>query len=964
MIRTRSKLVLLALAGAFAFIVGASPSLIARAPAKALDSLQDPPPPAQDPEANPGRGGRGGQAAAPRPYAQVITSAAKTDDGIFKVHRVADTLYYEIPKAELGKDFLWNTQIKKTTLGAGLGGQIVSSRVVRWVQKGDRVLLQSIDYSVVADPKDPVAMAVEDSNYPSIIRTLPVAAYAPSGDPVIDVTAFFMTDIPEFSARGAVGGRGLATDRSFLERAVSFPTNINVEATLTYTGGAADPAAGGGGGRGGAGRGMRGSSGTVVVHHSLMKLPERPLMPRYYDQRVGFFTQQLVDFGTAEHRSVQKQFIKRFRLEKKDANAAVSDPVQPIVFYIDPATPKQWVASVRKGIESWQPAFEMAGFRNAIVARDAPAGDAEWSAEDARYSVVRWLPSPEEAAGEPPAEDPRSGEILKAEIPAYPDMANFGTTWYVVQAGPADKRVQKLPLPDEIMGELIRYTVAHQIGHALGLQHNMKASSSYTIAQIRDPKWVKDMGFTPSIMDNTRFHYVAQPEDGIDPIDLIPKVGPYDKWAVRWGYAPVPGAATPDAEESQLDRWAREQDDKPYLRFSTDGAAGTDPGDGPEAVGNADAVMATTLGLKNLVRVSDMLLAFTGTKTGDPWDDLETLYGRMATQWSTEMSHVVRVVGGIESQQTHIGQAGLRFRTVPRLRQQQALQFLLNNAFTTPAFMIKPEILRRIQPSGIVQRIRTAQTTLLASLLENSRLDRMAEQFTIDGAVAYPPLQFLTDLRAGLWSELRTPGPRPSISTAATCSARTWISWMPALYGTPASSDETRSLVKGELRALDRQLQTAAAAPGLDETTRRHYLDAREAIATTLDPRVPRPAPAAGAAPAGRGRGGIALLAPGRVTGQVPPAQDPPDPAAGRGGRGGQGGQGGTAPRPYAQVITSAAKTDAGIFKVHRIGATRCTTRSRRVNSARTSSGTRSSRRPRSAPATAVRPSAAVWCAG
>ena len=854
----------LALVSAVAFAIGAwaqptvgwvSRSAVVTVAAQDPVQQQEPPDPAA------GRGGRGGQAGAPRPYAQVITSAAKTDEGLFKVHRVttptADTLYYEIPKSELGKDFLWSTQIKKTTLGAGFGGQVVASRVVRWVARGDRILLQAIDYSVIADPSDPVAMAVEDSNYPSIIRTLPVAAYAPSGDPVVDVTAFFTSDVPEFSARGAVGGRGLAADRTFLERAISFPGNINVEATLTFTGGAADPAAGGGGRAAG---GMRGSSGTIVVSHSLVKLPERPLMARYFDARVGYFTQELVDYGTAEHRSVQKQFIKRFRLEKKDVNAAVSDPVAPIVFYVDPATPKQWVAAVKRGIESWQPALEAAGFRNAIVARDAPVNDPEWSAEDARYSVVRWMPAPQEAAAEPPVHDPRSGEILKADIPAYPNVGNFNADLYIVQAGPADKRAQKLPLPADLMGEIIRYTVSHQIGHALGLEHNNKASSAYTIAQLRDPKWVKDMGFTPSIMDTTRFHYVAQPEDGIDPVDLIPKVGPYDKWAIRWGYAPVPGARTSDAEEATLDTWAREQDQKPYLRYSTAlpaAQAGIDPGDGPDAVGNADPVAATTLGLKNLGRVSDSLLAMTSTKVGDPWDDLERLYGVMAGQWSRELGQVVRVIGGVESQQKHIGQDGLRFRPVPKARQIEALQFLLANAFSTPAFLIKPDILRRIQPAGVVQRIDTAQAALLASLLDNARLDRLAEQFALDSVGAYSPLQYLTDLRNGIWAETRKPGAPVEIYRRNV--QRAYLDQMDArLKGTPASSDETRALVKGELRALDRQLQTAIAAPGLDEATRRHYADAREAIATSLDPRVVRPAPPAGAAGAGRGgRGGV-----------------------------------------------------------------------------------------------------------
>jgi len=399
----------------------------------------------------------------------------------------------------------------------------------------------------------------------------------------------------------------------------------------------------------------------------------------------------------------------------------------------------------------------------------------------------------------------------------------------------------------------MRYVVAHEVGHTLGFQHNMKASSAYTIEQIRDPKFVKAMGHTPTLMDYSRFNYVAQPEDGIDPADLIPKIGPYDKWATMWGYAPIPGAKTPEAEKPTLDKWAREQDEKPYLRFSTEGQLGTDPGDNTEAVGDIDAVKATTLGLKNLGRVSEMLLKATSSKTGDPWDELEEVYGRMVGQWTTEMGHVTRIIGGLDSQQKHIGQEGVRFKTVAKARQVEALQFLLANAFTTPAFMIRPEILRRIQPVGIVERVRTAQAGIMSSLLQSARIDRMAEQWTIDGAAVYSPLQFLQDLRAGVWSELAKPG--TAIDIYRRNLQRSYLDNMDSrLNGTPAASQEVKSLVKGELRALDRQLQTALAG-ATDELTRRHIVDCRDEIATILDPRVPRPAPAAGAAAGGRGGG-------------------------------------------------------------------------------------------------------------
>jgi hypothetical protein len=418
--------------------------------------------------------------------------------------------------------------------------------------------------------------------------------------------------------------------------------------------------------------------------------------------------------------------------------------------------------------------------------------------------------------------------------------------------------VTQLPLPDDINAELVQLQVAHGVGHALGLPHNLKASSTYTVAQVRDPKWVKDMGFVASVMDDARFNYVAQPEDGMDPADLVVKVGPYDKFAIAWGYTPVPSAKTPSQEKPTLDVMVKQQETKPYLRFSTEGASASDPGENAEAVGDSDAVMATTLGMKNLGRVAGVMFKATSTKVGDPWDDLEAVYARMVGQWSTEMGHVAKIVGGLESQQVHIGQAGLRFRTVPKAKQVEALQYLLANAFQVPAFMIDKDVLRRIEPQGAVDRVKNAQAAVLTALLQNQRIDRMTEQLTIDGpTVAYAPLQFLTDLRNGVWSELATAG--TSISLYRRNLQRAYLNNLDMkLNALPAPSEEIRMLVKGEAHALDRQLQTALNAPSLDEPTRRHLSDAREEITTMLDPRVPRPASDAAAAPAaGRGRGGV-----------------------------------------------------------------------------------------------------------
>ncbi|MEE8587167.1 MAG: zinc-dependent metalloprotease, partial [Acidobacteriota bacterium] len=650
-----------------------------------------------------------------KPYDKVITEEAQSDEGLFTVHKIKEKYFYEIPESELDRDFLWVSRIAKTTLGIGYGGQRLGNRVVRWQRRGDNILLRNVSYSIVADKELPIAQAVESANNDTIIQVFPIRALSPEGAPVIEVTPLFAAEVAEFSARSRLQARAMDKKRSFVDQILSFPRNIEVRATHTYTKppdnnrtpGRPQPQAR-------SRRGMPAGSATVVLHFSMLKLPEKPMMPRLYDERVGYFSMRQTDFGRDEHKAVQRRFITRWRLEKKDPAAELSEPVQPIVYWIDPATPEKWVPYVKKGVEKWQAAFEAAGFKRAIIAREAPSPqvDPDWHPEDARYSVIRWLPSDVENASGPHVHDPRSGEILESDIQFYHNVQNLLRSWYFLQAAPLDPRARKLPFPDDLMGALLEYVVAHEVGHTLGFRHNMKASSTYPLEKIRDPQWVAAMGHTPTLMDYSRFNYVAQPEDGIAVEDLIPKIGPYDKWATMWGYKPIPEAGSADEEKETLDHWIREQDSKPWLRFSTAGARGSDPGELTEAVGDADAVQATALGLKNLKRVADLLLE-ASTEPGENWDDLEELYGRLLGQWVREMVHVTALVGGFYSQQKHAGQEGVRFEPVPRDRQAEALRFLNQHAFSKPEFLIRPEILRRIEPSGVLARIGNSQRRVL-----------------------------------------------------------------------------------------------------------------------------------------------------------------------------------------------------------------------------------------------------------
>ena len=814
----------------------------------ATSMLQDP----QTPPAGGGgqeRPGRPEQSTEPKPYERVITKDAKSDAGVFTVHTIKEKVYYEIPKSELNKDFLWVSQIAKTTLGAGYGGQAAGNRVVKWERKNNRILLRNVSYDVVADPSLPVSRAVQAANNDTIIMAFNIEAFGKDESAVIDVTRLFTTEVTEFSARTRLRARGFDASRSFIEKTKSFPENIEVEVSQTYTSPPEQNPGGGGGGPQPApnpfAQGMRaGTNATVVMHYSMVKLPEHPMMPRLFDERVGYFSVHKYDYGIDEQRAPQRTYITRWRLEKKDPNAELSEPVKPIVYYVDPATPTKWAPWIKKGIEDWQPAFEAAGFKHAIIAKDAPSKEEDpyWDPEDARYSVIRYLPSTIENASGPHVADPRTGEILESDIQYYHNVMNLQRDWYFLQVGPLDARAKHLPLPDDLMGRLIEYVVAHEVGHTLGFQHNMKASATYPADQIHNAQWLKTMGHTPTLMDYSRFNYVVQPEDNVPVEDLIPRIGPYDKWATMWGYKPIPGAKTPDEEKQTLDAWAREQDTKPWLRFSTADSRGSDPGENTEAVGDADAIASTALGIKNLKRVADMLLPAT-SHPGDPYDDLQELYSRMLGQWAIELTHVTQIVGGFNSQQKHAGQDGVRFTLVPKERQAAAVRFLNDNAFATPSWALKPDILRRIEPNGALARVNIAQERILNSLLNNARFDRLVEQEAIDGAAAYRPADFMVDLRRGIWSEIEPGNARVlRIDVYRRNLQNSYIDLLAAkLNGRPAVTDEYRALIKAELRDLSAAIELAMHRQ-TDRETRAHLADARDQIAKALDPKFAPPA--------------------------------------------------------------------------------------------------------------------------
>jgi len=787
-------------------------------------------------------GGRGSQNQGPKPYAEVVTSDAVSDTGVLIIHRIGEKLLLEIPHAQLDRQFLLVGDLAGAQEGTGYAGVVSVSRVVHWQRIGNRVLLRNVGYGIVADSSTPVSRAVRLNNVEPIIMGFDVEAYSADSNPVVDVSKLFTTDVPELAVSGG-GGFGRARRprrfdpaRSLIEDAKVFPTNLNVKAIQTWSSDSVpeDRSLG---------------SITEVAQYSMVALPDTLAPRRLCDKRVGFFSTDQIDYGTTEQRAAQRCYIDRWRLVPKDPTAAVSDPVTPIVFYIDPATPAQWVPWLIKGVEDWQPAFRNAGFSNAIIARRAPtpAEDPNFSMDDARYSYVRWLPSTVENAFGPHIADPRTGEILQSSIGYYHNVMNLARDWYFLQVGPDDPRAATLPLPDSLMGRLLEYVVAHEVGHTLGFPHNFRASASVPVDSLRSPSYTKRWGDTPSIMDYARFNYVAQPGDGAA---LIPTISVYDSFAVNWGYRRFPTATTPESERPFLDSLARQQDANPMLRFGN--LDGIDPNSQREAVGD-DPVRASTFGLMNLKRVMRMLIPATTANGLEDYSDLSEMYDRLIGQWQFEISDVLTDVGGVYRHEKYPDQAGPIHAPVPRATQASAVRFLDTNVFATPMWLYDPQVLQRIEPSGFAERVLKLQKFVLDGLLNDGRLNRLADQAATatPAAPAYTIADLLGDTRRSIFSEL---GARQvAVDAYRRNVQRLWVDELndhlnppaparpspairrPGFTPPPPMPGDAQALMRAELQSLDTAIRQALPRAANGET-RAHLEDLRYRIGRALNP--------------------------------------------------------------------------------------------------------------------------------
>jgi hypothetical protein len=688
------------------------------------------------------------------PYSKVVTTDAKTDDGLFKVHFLDDKYLFEIPDSLLEREMLMVTRIaKNTSNNSSFGGQKTNTQVLRWQKKDKNIVLRVVSHNVVADEELPIHEAVVNSNFEPVLFSFPIKAYTDDKKGiVIDVTELFSSDVkplglPEY-VRKAYKISRLETKTSFIESIKSYPLNIESRHVKTYV--ASDPPS-------------NSSTGTVSVEmsNSMILLPKEPMKRRMFDERVGWFTTSQTDYGLEAQKSKEVTFLDRWRLEVKDEdiekfkNGELVEPKKQIVYYVDRATPKKWVPYIKQGIEDWQVAFEAAGFKNAIIAKDPPTieEDPEWTPEDVRYSVVRYLASPIPNANGPHVSDPRSGEILESDINWYHNVMSLLQGWFFVQTAAINPEAQGVEFKDEVMGRLIRFVSSHEVGHTLGLPHNMGSSVAYPVDSLRSATFTKKNSTAPSIMDYARFNYVAQPGD--KDVALMPNIGVYDKYAIRWGYRPILEAETAEDEKPILDSWILKHAGDPLYRFGHQQAGGVvDPSSQTEDLGD-DAIKASAYGIANLKRIVPNLIKWTAEE-GKNYDDLETMYGHVIAQFNRYMGHVSSNIGGVYENYKTYDQEGVVYTHVDKTHQKNCLKFINDQLFSTPQWLIDKEIIGRTEYSGITERIRGVQVRTLANILDLGTMMRMIENETLNGNKAYTLVNMMADLRNGIWTELTT----------------------------------------------------------------------------------------------------------------------------------------------------------------------------------------------------------------
>ena len=802
----------------------------------------------------------------PKPYKEVITDKAITKKGLFTVHKVEDKYYFDVPDSILGREILAVVRFAKVPTGAGYGGEMANQNTLTF-EKGlnNAIFLRVITLVNTADSSQTIYKAVANSNVNSIAYAFSIAAKGKDSlnpSSIIDVTEFFKGDNQPVSINSNAKKRysfgGVAPDRSYIESINTYDINTEIRSIKTYN------TFGGGGfslpGMPSSSLPAGNASGyvTLELNTSLLLLPKVPMAKRLADKRVGYFTEDYTQYGDDQQHVETKEFATRWRMEPKDEDkekwmkGELVEPKKPLVYYIDPATPKQWRPYLIAGINDWQKAFEEAGFKNAIVGKEWPEHDTTMSMEDARFSVLRYFASDIENAYGPNVHDPRSGEILESHIGWYHNVMKLVHDWYMIQTAAVDPRARRMKFDESLMGDLIRFVSSHEVGHTLGLAHNMGSSSRTPVEKLRDKKWVEAHGHTASIMDYARFNYVAQPEDSISKVGLYPRIGDYDHWAIKWGYSYIKGATEEDQKKESNKIIIAALKENPRRWFGTyENGNISDPRTQSEDLGD-NAIKASEYGIKNLQRILPNLPQWT-KEEADMNDNLSDLYSQLVLQFRRYVGHVTRNVGGVYETYKSVEEPGAVYEITPKAMQKDAVAFINKQVFATPHWLLEKDILERINSPVSANPVATLQETALANLITTDRMVRMqncVERFGADKA--YNAIELLTDVQGGLFTELVSKKPidiyrrllqksyvdklAAIINPSAGSSPSISFQGFTINLGSDASRSDLPAIARGQLQQLRSQI-IASIPLTTDKLSKLHLQDLQEKIKRTLEPK-------------------------------------------------------------------------------------------------------------------------------
>ncbi len=800
-------------------------------------------------------------------YDQVITNKAITKKGMITSHKIDEKYFFEIADTLLGRDILIVNRISKSgsdvRAAQGYAGDEIGRSIIRF-EKGpnDRIFLKNISFATYStDSTSSMYQSLKNSNIQPIISSFNIVATTTDNKgSVIDITTFLNGDneILYFGSSTLKSKLKLGApqaDRSYVLGVRSFPTNVEINTVKTYS---LTP--------GSSPYGLTTSNAaTIELNSSLVLLPKVPMKPRYLDKRIGYFNVGYTDFDVNPHGIEEIQMIMRWKLEPKPQDMAkykrgeLVEPKKPIVFYIDPATPKKWIPYLIAGVNDWAKAFEKAGFKNAVMGKEAPtkAQDSTWSLEDARHSAIVYKPSEIPNANAPIVFDPRSGEILESHINWFHNVQKLLHDWYMIQTAAVDPRARKMTFSDELMGDLIRFVSSHEVGHTLGLLHNYGSSSTVPVENLRNKKWVEENGHTPSIMDYARFNYVAQPEDNISSKGLYPRIGDYDKWAIEWGYRYFPDSKNVDSDMKILDKMTLEAAKNRRLWFGTE-ANKDDPNSQNEDLGD-NAMIASDYGIKNLKVILSNLSEWTKVP-GKGYENLAHMYDQVVAQYNRYLGHVIKNIGGVYENPKIVDQPGMVYERTPVSKQKQAIDFFSRQLFDTPKWLINQQILNNIDQSSI-EIIAKLQSSTLIRLLSSKTLSKLIDAEASEGPKAYKISDLFTDLNKAILSELKTNTPidiyrrnlqkayidrlvgivKPAQTVAATIPSPTNTNSKNSPFSFPTeltnSQSDTMSETKNVLRELRISVKSAAANQS-DPASKHHLMDLYERIEAALDSKI------------------------------------------------------------------------------------------------------------------------------